>query len=149
MKWDYRYMSIANEVASWSKDPSTKVGAVITTVDATKIISTGYNGFPRGFSDDPAGYENREYKYPRVVHAEVNAVLNAACALHGTTLYCTHPCCSACASVIVNAGIKRVVFTPPSQDFYDRYKTAMEITYDIFTQCGVKFIRLPSSGNSL
>ena len=143
-KWDYRYLSIAGEVASWSKDPSTQVGAVITTSDGTKIISTGYNGFPRGFNDDPAGYENREFKYPRVVHAEVNAIINAACDLQGTTLYCTHPCCSACASVVVNARIKRVVFYTPCQDFYDRYKNVLETTYDIFEQCNIKFDILPT-----
>lgn len=137
-RWDARYIKIAQEVAQWSKDPSTKVGSVISSRLRTKIISTGYNGFPRGFNDDPAGYENRDFKYPRVVHAEANAILNAACSLRNCVLYCTHPCCANCTGLLINAGITTVVWIKPDDIFLDRWADSMAITMDMLDQCGVR-----------
>ena len=77
--WDIRFMRMAHEVASWSKDPSTKVGCVL--VKDRKIISMGYNGFPRLIEDDLNRLIDREVKYEMTVHAEQNAVITAA--LHG------------------------------------------------------------------
>ena len=141
-KWDRRYLTIAEEVAKWSKDPSTKVGAVITTFDGSKILSTGYNGFPRKHDDSASLYSDREYKYPRIVHAEANAIVNAACSLQYAVLYCTHPCCTACAGLIINAGIKKVIWLPPSSDFNERWKQSFETTKNMFAQCGVYFDEL-------
>jgi len=89
-KWDARFMGLGRHVAGWSKDPSTKVGAVIVN-DRLQVVGMGYNGFPRGTSDSGALYEDRERKYLRVVHAEVNAVLNATQSCMGATVYVTHP----------------------------------------------------------
>jgi dCMP deaminase len=75
-KWDERFVRIAQEVASWSKDPGTKVGAVL--VNDKRILATGYNGFPSGISDSLERYMEREVKLAYTVHAEVNALLNAA-----------------------------------------------------------------------
>jgi dCMP deaminase len=108
-KWDRRFLGLAQEVSTWSKDPSTKVGAVIVRPDNT-IASLGYNGFPRGMRDDPELYKNREAKLSRVIHAEVNAILNARENLSGYTLY-IHPLspCDRCAVQIIQSGIIRVV----------------------------------------
>ena len=111
-KWHARFLRLAKEVATWSKDPSTQVGCVL--VRDRRVISTGYNGFPRGISDSFDRLMDREQKYEITVHAEVNAVTTAA--LHGVTTegcaaYVTFSPCSRCASVLINAGIKEVYVT--------------------------------------
>ncbi len=109
-KWHIRFMKLATEVASWSKDPSTKVGCVL--VRDKKVLSTGYNGLPKNLSDDLNILNDREKKYELTVHAEVNAVTTAA--LHGistegATAYVTFNPCSRCAAVLINAGIDSVI----------------------------------------
>ncbi|HEY7822612.1 MAG TPA: dCMP deaminase family protein [Acidimicrobiia bacterium] len=107
MKWDRRFLAMAKQIAGWSKDPSTQVGAVVVRPDRT-IASLGYNGFPRG-SDDT--YKDREHKLLRTVHAELNAILSAREPLHGYTIYVTPLCpCASCAGAIVQSGISRAVF---------------------------------------
>jgi dCMP deaminase len=106
--WHDRFFEMARMVGSWSKDPSTQVGAVIVRPDRT-IASVGYNGFPRGVEDTPHKLEDRPAKYLRTVHAEANAILSAREPLHGCTLYVTplHPCAN-CAGLIIQAGIVSV-----------------------------------------
>jgi len=109
-KWDERFIRIAYEVASWSKDPGTKVGAVL--VSDRRIIATGYNGFPQNISDFPARYDDRETKLALTVHAEVNSILNAAkngAQTNASTLYVTFPPCVSCSSAVIQAGVTRVV----------------------------------------
>lgn len=107
-KWDHRMLQMAALTATWSKDPSTRVGAVITD-GANRIISQGYNGLPRGVSDDPAVLADRDEKLRRTIHAEMNAVLFAGRPLTGCTIYVTHAPCARCAAVLIQAGIRRVV----------------------------------------
>lgn len=109
LKWHCRFLRLAEEVASWSIDPSTKVGCIL--VLDRRVISTGYNGFPRKINDDLDRLMDREKKYDITVHAEVNAVTTAA--LHGVSTkdciaYVTFNPCSKCAAVLINAGIKEV-----------------------------------------
>lgn len=112
-KWDERFMQLARHVAMWSKDPSTKVGAVV--VDAKRrVIAMGYNGFPRGVDDSPERYADRPTKYAHVVHAELNAILNALGPVEGCTLYVTLEPCTTCAKAIIQSGITRVVL--PNRD---------------------------------
>jgi dCMP deaminase len=109
-KWDERFIRIAREVAGWSKDPGTKVGAVL--VSDRRIIATGYNGFPHNISDSFERYADREIKLAYTVHAEVNAILNAAksgATTDSSTLYVTFPPCVNCSSAVIQAGITRVV----------------------------------------
>jgi dCMP deaminase len=103
--WHKRFFDMADLVGSWSKDPSTKVGAVIVRPDRT-ITSVGYNGFPRGVE---AVYTTRDAKLLRTVHAEANAILAAQEPLRGYTLYVTplHPCAN-CAAFIIQSGIMQV-----------------------------------------
>lgn len=108
-KWHIRFMKLALEVASWSKDPSTQVGCVL--VRNKKVLSTGYNGLPKNLSDSLDILHDREKKYELTVHAEVNAVTTAA--LHGistegATAYVTFNPCSRCAAVLINAGVTSV-----------------------------------------
>ena len=133
-KWHYRHMAAAELVASWSKDPSTKVGARI--VDAQhRVISEGFNGPPRGVTDDPS--ISRETKLRRTIHAEKNAILFARRDLTGTTLYVTHFPCAQCAALIVQAGIKEVVTYPPEPSFHERWRDDIEEAQRIFRDAGV------------
>jgi dCMP deaminase len=111
--WDKRYLSIAKEVSTWSKDPSTKVGAVITDRDG-RIIAVGFNGFPKKIADTMHRRHDRNIKYKMTVHAEANVALIAGRAARNGTIY-VHgaPICADCAGIIIQAGIKRVVATPP------------------------------------
>jgi dCMP deaminase len=108
-KWHQRFTLLARQVASWSKDPSTQVGCVLA--NKKKVLSVGYNGFPKNISDDLNRLIDREKKYEITVHAEVNAVTTAA--LHGVSTegasaYITFSPCSRCAAVLINAGITAV-----------------------------------------
>jgi dCMP deaminase len=94
-KWHQRFLKLASAVGAWSKDPSTRVGCVL--VRDKRVVSVGYNGFPRGISDDLNRLLDREQKYEITVHAEVNSVTTAA--LHGLSTE---------GSVLINAGIKEV-----------------------------------------
>ena len=107
-KWDERYINLAKHIADWSKDPSTKVGAVIVD-DKGRIVSLGFNGFPQKISDNER-LNDRDEKYNVIVHAEANAILFANKDLSGYTIY-TYPFqpCSRCAGLIIQSGIKRVV----------------------------------------
>lgn len=126
-------------VASKSKDPSTKVGAVIVGED-DEILSIGFNGFPRGVREDLPERWERPEKYEWVVHAEENAILNAArvgTSLKGATLYVGgHPCAS-CAGSIVQAGISTVVCCPP-WEMPDRWKKSLGPAATILEEGGVE-----------
>ena len=87
-KWDERFLKLAEQISTWSKDPSRKIGAI--AVRDRKILATGYNGFPKGIEDSDDRYNNRELKYMYVVHAEMNCIYNAAeygVSLKWSTLY--------------------------------------------------------------
>ena len=112
ISWDEYFMGIAKLAALRSKDPSTQVGACIVSQDNI-IISTGYNGMPKGCSDDeyPWSREGGETKYPYVVHAELNAVLNAnGRDLRGSKLYVALFPCNECAKAIIQSGVKECYY---------------------------------------
>ena len=115
ISWDEYFMGIAMLAAKRSKDPSTQVGACIVSNDNI-IISTGYNGMPKGCSDDefPWDRTGEETKYPYVVHAELNAILNAnGRDLRGSRLYVALFPCNECAKAIIQSGVKEVLYLPP------------------------------------
>lgn len=138
-QWDLRFLELAKHVAGWSKDPSTKCGAVIVRPDKT-IASLGYNGFPRGILDKPEWLDNREEKYKRVVHAEMNAILNAFESLKGYTLY-TWPfgTCERCAVHVIQTGIKRVVFPTATQELVKRWGDGLKIALNLYSDAGVSY----------
>ena len=118
LSWQEYFMGIAFLSAKRSKDPVTQVGACIVIDD--KIIGIGYNGFPRGNNDDnmPWGKEGEylETKYPYVVHAELNAILNSNKSVKDATIYVTHFPCNECSKAIIQSGISKVVY------FSDKHK---------------------------
>jgi len=107
-KWDRRFLDLADHVSQWSKDPSTKVGAVIVD-EKKRVVSVGYNGFPRGVVDDEERYYDRATKLLFVAHAERNALDNAPLMVEGCTMYVPLLPCSECAKSIIQKGIARVV----------------------------------------
>ena len=114
LSWDEYFMGVALLAAGRSKDPSTQVGACIVD-DAERILSTGYNGFPYGCSDDEYPWEREgetnDTKYPFVVHAELNAILNCRGKnLSGARIYVALFPCNECAKAIIQSGIKEVVY---------------------------------------
>jgi dCMP deaminase len=138
LKWDIRFLELAKLISTWSKDPSTQVGAVIT--DGIKVISIGYNGLPMSVRDDVNILNNREEKYKYIIHAEMNAILAAKCNLHNFTLY-TYPFlpCTNCASMTIQAGIKRVVSIVCQND---RWKERLEQSKDIFNRANIDVVEL-------
>ena len=112
INWDEYFMGVAMLAARRSKDPSTQVGACIVSQDNI-IISTGYNGMPKGCSDDefPWEREGEETKYPYVVHAELNAILNSnGRNLRGSRIYVALFPCNECAKAIIQSGIKEIIY---------------------------------------
>lgn len=138
--WNSRFMELAELISSWSKDPSSKIGAVI--VDRNRrIISTGYNGFPRCVKDLDNRLGDRNLKYKMVLHAEENAIMFAKQNLEGCSLYVTKmPPCSHCAALIIQSGIKHVYV--PNGEIPERWRESVEITKTMFAESGVemKFI---------
>lgn len=113
LRWHAYFFDLCMASAAMSKDPSTKVGAVIVRPDRT-VVSLGFNGFSRGCKDDERLYADRETKYSRILHAEVNAILTAKEPLTGCSLYVyPMPPCDRCAAIIVQAGIKHVYAPAP------------------------------------
>lgn len=139
---DIRFLNLSKEISSWSKDPSTKVGAIIVGQKG-QIVSQGYNGFPRGFNDSERLYADKETKYRFIIHAEANAIYNAlynGASVEGCTIY-VHglPCCTECAKAIVQSGIKRVVYdSEPKSNWVKNCEDALEI----FKQANVEVIKI-------
>lgn len=133
--WQKRYMNLAKEVSSWSKDPSKKIGAVAVGSKG-QVLSQGYNGFPRGINDDQNRYKDRAEKYKYVVHAEMNCIYNATyngVSLDGSDLYIWGlPMCSECAKGAIQVGIKNIYWSlseeipPVWQDSYETTKKMLE-----------------------
>lgn len=129
-------LGMAKHVAKLSKDPSTKVGAVIFD-PKRRLVSAGYNGFARGVHDTKERLENRDTKYKLILHAEKNAILFATAPLEGSTIVVTHPCCAQCAALVIQSGIKHVMWPTPSYDFVTRWADDLALTYQQFQEAGV------------
>lgn len=133
-KWDKRFLGLAKLVGSWSKDPSTKVGAVITDYN-NRVVSIGFNGFPQGVKDCEKRLLDREQKYDIIVHAEANALMFANASLEGCTIY-TWPFepCSRCAGLIIQSGITRVVSVINSDK---RWEKNFTLARQLFDESGI------------
>jgi len=141
-KWDIRFLKLAHEVASWSKDRSTKVGAVMVHPDRTPG-PYGYNGFPRAVDDDQDERHERPNKYDWTEHAERNAIYNAArvgAAVEGCSIYVTHFPCVDCTRAIIQVGIKRVIVDKASLngDFGERWQDGRGVSAQMFGEAGVE-----------
>jgi dCMP deaminase len=131
--WDHRFLDLANFISTWSKDPSTKVGAVIADKN-NRIVSVGYNGFPQGIIDNNR-LEDRDTKYKIIVHGEINAILFANKSVEGCTLY-TVPFepCPRCAGLIIQSGIKRIV---APKNINMRWEEDFKISRELFAEANI------------
>tara|TARA_B100000579_G_scaffold199096_1_gene162781 strand:- start:4430 stop:4882 length:453 start_codon:yes stop_codon:yes gene_type:complete len=140
-KWDERYLALAKQISQWSKDPSTKIGA-IAVGEKGQVLAQGFNGFPRGIDDSDDRYYNKETKYKYVVHAEMNVIFNATysgVSLDGATLYITGlPACSDCAKGIIQVGIKRVVME--KTELPKHWQDSCKFTEKLFQESGVEYV---------
>jgi dCMP deaminase len=150
LSWDEYFMAVALLSAQRSKDPSTQVGACVAN-DQNKIVGVGYNGFPRGCSDDELPWERQgsflETKYPYVCHAELNAVLNAITTdLRGCRIYVGLFPCNECTKVIIQAGIAEIIYLSDKYSHTDQVRAA-KIMLDTSPQ--ISYRRLETSLESL
>jgi dCMP deaminase len=144
LKWHHRFLDVAQLIASWSRDPSTAVGAV--AVRDRRILATGYNGLPMGVKDTDERLLQRDLKYQMIAHAEANCITHAANAgvsLAGATIYVWpfHPC-SNCAGLLINSGIKRVVIE--QAEIPERWKSNFELAKLMLDEAGVELIEVVS-----
>lgn len=138
-KWDNRFLKLANQVASWSKDSSTKVGAII--VDDYKIVrSVGYNGIPRGLDDDIFDRNQRPLKYKYFSHAEENCLSNMNIVgiptLH-CTIYVTMCPCSTCTRNIIQSGLKSVVYLQTADHAVQRWDDDAKVSLQMLNEAGI------------
>ena len=140
MKWDERFLRMAALVSQWSKDPSTRCGSVIVASDH-RVVSTGYNGFPRSMADSPEHLADREEKYSRVVHAEINALLFAREPVEGMTCY-TWPfmSCDRCAVQLAQAGITRFCAPAPFGPSGERWRERLLQTKRLLGDMGIAYV---------
>lgn len=138
-KWDRRYLELAKHISTWSKDPSTQVGAVI--VSNNKIVATGFNGFPRDVDDDPERYKNRELKNKLIVHAEINAILQAGHECSYAHIYVSVPfCCSECTKAIIQSGISRIVaYDNADKELLKRWEESIKLSQLMLDESGIEF----------
>ena len=140
--WGDRYINLAKEISTWSKDPSTKVGAVVIGNNG-EVLSQGYNGFPRSIKDTPERLKDREKKYNLVVHAEMNAIYNASLngvSLKGSTLYVYGlPICNECAKGVIQVGIDKVLATRPA-DYNKEWDESIKDAKALFKEAEVEYI---------
>ena len=139
-KWHQRFLELADSIATWSKDPSRGVGAVIVS-PMRQVLATGYNGLPRGVEDNDERLQ-RPAKYDLIVHAEMNAIIQ--CARNGVspvnaTLYSTFSPCISCALSIVQSGITQVVTRSISES--DEYwNDSIEKSLALFDEVGIEYL---------
>jgi dCMP deaminase len=140
--WRTHFLELAILISTRSKDPSTKVGALIVDSER-RMLGSGYNGFPRFVNDDPSRYADRETKLRMVVHAEVNAILNATKSVVGSTLISTRAPCTGCTGVIIQSGISEVIC--PDQAANSRWADDWEIAKGMLEEAGVvkTYVTLP------
>jgi len=139
-KWQARFIDLAKEIASWSKDPSSRVGSVIVRPDRT-ICSVGFNGFPRGVKDSQEAIENRDAKLLRTIHAELNAILSSKESLVGYSLFVWpfQPCAN-CAAAIIQSGITEVYCPYNDHLTHERWSESFRAALQMFDEAGVRLI---------
>lgn len=153
-KWDERFMRLAKQISTWSKDPSRKIGAIAVD-ESRRILSTGYNGFPSRLADTPDRLNDREEKYKYIVHAEMNCIFNACqngISLNGAKLYVWGlPVCSECAKGVIQVGISEVYCGHIDDSYLNSvWKESFDTTQTMFAEASIKvheiaFERVPES----
>lgn len=138
--WELKYLNLCDYKAqSWSKDPSSKYGSIIVD-QFDNEVSSGINGFPRGFKDTKERWEDREFKKRHVIHSEENAILFAERSLVGCRIFVNGLPCSSCMGKIAQKKIKEVICWEPPEQFYERYSPAESLQVAMECEISVKII---------
>lgn len=144
LTWDEYFMGLAHLSALRSKDPNTQVGAAIVD-ENHRVVSVGYNGFPKGCSDDEFPWSREggvlSSKYAFVVHAELNAILNSPRSVSGCTIYVSLFPCNECAKAIIQSGIKKIVY---ESDKYAHTETT-QASKKMLEAAGVELVQLENT----
>lgn len=146
--WHSRYLSLAKEVATWSKDPSSKIGA-IAVGNKGQVLAQGYNGFPRGISHAADRLNDRGVKYKYVVHAEMNLIYNATytgVSLDDSTVYVWGlPCCSECAKGLIQVGVRQVIMPEMTENTPQTWIDSFKFTAELFKEAKVDWMFIGSN----
>ena len=145
MRWSEYFFKLAETVSLKSKDPSTKVGCVLTN-ESNEVLSVGFNGFPKGVEDTDQRYNNRELKYKLIVHSEANAISIAAkngIKLQDSILWINWMPCTSCAKLLIQAGVKEVNINGLSKEYNNlelqkRWSEELELSKTLFEEAGIK-----------
>lgn len=144
--WNWKYLSQAVFISGWSKDPSKKVGCVISN-EFDIPIGQGFNGFPKGVKDDPEVMKDKERKRLRMVHAEMNAISFSTKELSGSTFHVTHRVCAACARNIIQHRPKKVISlyddTGTLPELSEYWKTSMKEASAMFKEADIDYVHVP------
>ena len=149
LSWEEYFMALALLSAERSKDPNTQVGACVVNAE-NKIVSVGYNGAPIGYNDDCDMSWKREgsfleTKYAYVCHSELNAILNCNTSVKGCKLYVTLFPCNECAKVIIQSGIKEIIYLSDKYEGTDENIAAKKM----FDTCGVSYRKYELVGKEI
>lgn len=139
-KWHLRFLRLAREVASWSKDPSTKAGCVIVD-QSRRVVSLGFNGLPAGMRDTAERLLNRDLKLALTIHAEENALLFAGRPVHGCTAFVTRHPCAHCAAKLIQSGIGAVIYLS-NPDFDRRWADNLAISGQALAEAGIPVLAI-------
>ncbi len=144
-KWDIRFLQLARHVSTWSRDPSTRAGAIITHPNKT-VLSLGFNGFPQNMRDDAELYADRETKLSKIIHCEVNALILAEGSARGCCLY-TWPLasCDRCCVQMLQAGIVRFVYPSIPESLVERWGASLAKSMAYIAEAGCEAVEVPSS----
>ena len=139
-KWHLRFLRLAREVASWSKDPSTQVGCVIVD-QSRRVVSLGFNGLPAGMRDTAERLLNRDLKLALTIHAEENALLFAGRSVHGCIAFVTRHPCAHCAAKLIQSGIGAVIYLS-NPDFDRRWADNLAISGQALAEAGIPVLAI-------
>ncbi|PHK94625.1 deoxycytidylate deaminase [Pseudoroseomonas rhizosphaerae] len=147
-RWDTRYIGLAHHIAQWSKDPRAKVGAVLVNQPRARIVATGFNGFPSNVEDSAERLQDKATKLRMMVHAEQNALLHAGHDARGCDAYVVgKPVCNTCATLLIQAGVRRVVAAAPREGTASYWDRVGLLSIAMLREAGVEFT--PISGDQL
>jgi dCMP deaminase len=139
-RWKDFFFTLARANARMSKDPSTQVGCVIVRPDKT-VASMGFNGFPMGCSDNSLLYDNREEKYARIIHAEMNALLFAREPVKGCAMFVWPALpCDRCMPMVIQAGISKIYYPTMSDDFMGRWKQQVDRAFSMANEASISVV---------
>lgn len=147
-RWDARYIGLAHHIAQWSKDPRAKVGAVLVNQPRARIVATGFNGFPSSVEDSAERLQDKAVKLRMMVHAEQNALLHAGHDARGCDAYVVgKPVCNTCATLLIQAGVRRVVAAAPREGTESYWDRVGLLSIAMLREAGVAFT--PIRGDQL